>query len=273
MAVRQTKKKKEEIENTAVETPQIVEVGADKSIENTLVGLYKLQTICSKIDKVRINRGELPLEVRDLEDTCMGLQSRIDKYQEAIKEWQQETLAKKEGIKKSQSQIAKYEEQQNNVRNNREYDALSKEIEYENLEIQVCDKKIKEFGAKIADKQEEISKLTAELTSHQADLKVKKDELDEIIAETQKEEESLLAEKEQQEQLLEPRMLAAFNRIRTGCKNGLATVRVERNACGGCFSQIPSQRQIDIKMHKKIIICEFCGRILIDDTIAEMSQQ
>jgi predicted nucleic acid-binding Zn-ribbon protein len=240
----------------------------DKSVESTLITLYKLQTIYSRIDKVRIIRGELPLEVSDLEDECLGLQVRIDKFDETVKDYQGQISAMQEEIKKSQMQIAKYKEQLDNVRNNREYDALSKEIEYEELDIQLNEKKIRELGANITDKDVEIENLRTELNQAKTDLDLKKEELNAIISETEKEENELLAQIKKQEAKIELRMLNAFTRIRTNMRNGLATVKVDRNACGGCFNKISPQRQLDIRMHKKIIVCEFCGRILVDDEIA-----
>ncbi len=250
-----------------------LESGIDKSVENTLIALYKLQTIYSRIDKVRVIRGELPLEVNDLEDECLGLQARIDKFEETAKDYQNQIYEKQELIKKSQAQIAKYKEQLDNVRNNREYDALSKEIEYEELDIQLNEKKIRELIAKITDKKAEIESLSIELGRAKKDLDSKKEELNTIIAETEKEENDLLAQAKEQEVKIEPRMLNAFTRIRTNMRNGLATVKVDRNACGGCFSKISPQRQLDIRMHKKIIVCEFCGRILVDDEIASLASE
>ena len=247
------------------------ESGVDKSVESTLIALSKLQTIFSRIDKVRVIRGELPLEVNDLEDECLGLKTRIDKFNEVVNDYQSQITEKQECIKRSKTQIAKYKEQLDNVRNNREYDALSKEIEYEDLDIQLNEKKIRENIAKIDDKKAEIEELTKELDITQANLNTKKQELNTIVAETEKEEKDLLEQAKQQEAQMEPRLLNAFTRIRTNMRNGLAAVKVDRNACGGCFSKISPQRQLDIRMHKKIIVCEFCGRILLDDEIASMA--
>ena len=245
--------------------------GVDKSIENTLVALYKLQTIYSRIDKVRVVRGELPLEVSDLEDECLGLQTRIDKFEETVKEYQAQIFDKQELMKKSQAQITKYKEQLDNVRNNREFDALSKEIEYEDLDIQLNEKKIREFTAQITDKKADIEELATELERTKKELNSKKEELNTIVSETEKEEKDLLKQAKKQEAKIDPHRLNAFTRIRTSMRKGLATVKVDRNACGGCFSKISPQRQLDIRMHKKIIVCEFCGRILTDDEIAEMA--
>ncbi|MDR1183047.1 MAG: C4-type zinc ribbon domain-containing protein [Bacteroidales bacterium] len=245
----------------------------EKSVESTLVTLYKLQTIYSRIDKVRIIRGELPLEVSDLEDECLGLQVRIDKFEETTRDYQNQIAVMQEEIKKSQMQIAKYKEQLDNVRNNREYDALSKEIEYEELDIQLNEKKIREMEAQSTDKEAETENLRSELNQAKSDLEVKKEELNAIISETEKEEHDLLEQIKQQEDKIESRMLNAFTRIRTNMRNGLATVKVDRNACGGCFNKISPQRQLDIRMHKKIIVCEFCGRILVDDEIAQFASE
>jgi predicted nucleic acid-binding Zn-ribbon protein len=258
-------------ENKKKSKSEDIDLGVDKTVENTLIALYKLQTIYSRIDKVRVIRGELPLEVSDLEDECLGLQTRIEKFEEAVKEYQAQIFERQEQMKKSQAQIAKYKEQLDNVRNNREYDALSKEIEYEDLDIQLNEKKIREFTAQIADKQTEIEDLSAELEQTKKELNSKKEELNTIVAETEKEEKDLLKQAKKQEAHIDTHRLNAFTRIRTNMRNGLATVKVDRNACGGCFSKISPQHQLDIRMHKKIIVCEFCGRILIDDEIANMA--
>ena len=263
-----TSKKKESLKLEGVNDP---DSGIDISVENTLIALFKLQTIYSQVDKVRVVRGELPLEVSDLEDECLGLQTRIDKFEEIVKDYQNQIVEKQELIKKSQIQISKYKEQLDNVRNNREYDALSKEIEYEELDIQLNEKKTRELSAFIADKKTDIDTLSTELEQAKAELGSKKKELNTIIAETEKEENELLKQAKEQEVKIEQRRLNAFTRIRTNMRNGLATVKVDRNACGGCFSKISPQRQLDIRMHKKIIVCEFCGRILVDDEIAALA--
>lgn len=271
MAVAKQNKKEENDKIVDIKTPE--DFGADKSVENMLIALYKLQTIFSRIDRVRVIRGELPLEVNDLEDECLGLQTRIDKFKEMIDIYQRDITEKQEFIKKSKNQIAKYKEQLDNVRNNREFDALSKEIEYEDLDIQLNEKKIRESTTKINDKNTEIEELSKELEVTKAELESKKQELNTIIAETEKEETELLEQAKQQETKIDSRMLNAFTRIRTNVRNGLATVKVDRNACGGCFSKISPQRQLDIRMHKKIIVCEFCGRILVDDEISAMATE
>ncbi|MDR1792137.1 MAG: C4-type zinc ribbon domain-containing protein [Bacteroidales bacterium] len=242
---------------------------SEKSVEETLIALYKLQSIHSKMDQLRIIRGELPLEVDDLNDECQKFQTRIDKHNATILELQNEIVAQKENIKNAQSQIVKYKEQLNNVKNNREFDALSKEIEYEETEIQLCEKHIKEFLAEIDEKTAALQETEESYQTTKADLERKQNELNAIVAETEKEEHILHRTARQQEKGIDARMLAAFTRIRTSVRNGLAAVKVDRNACGGCFSKIADQRQLDIRMHKKIIVCEFCGRILVDSEIAE----
>lgn len=255
--------------NTDVDTDS----GADITVEEKLIALCKLQTTCSKIDKVRTIRGELPLEVRDLEDEYLKIKTRIDNFIESLGIQQVSITEKQEAIKRSNAQILKYKEQLNNVRNNREFDALTKEVEYEELDIQLSEKKIREFSAQIADKEEEIQHLRTNSETIKQELDSKKSELNSIIAETEKEETELLEKVKVYEKNLDSRMLAAFNKIRKNMRNGLAVVKVDRNACGGCFSKISPQRQLDIRMHKKIIACEFCGRILIDDEIIGMSEK
>lgn len=239
------------------------------TIEKKLVSLYKLQQIDSKVDKIRIIRGELPLEVQDLEDQCIGLETRSNKYTEEIQELEKQIQEKNISIKEAKALIKKYEEQQNNVRNNREYEALSKEIEFKNLEIQLFEKRIKEYSAELAIKKTEIEKIIKDLSESRSDLEVKKSELNDIIAETEKEEIELKEKSKEQQAFIEERLLAAYKRIRKGARNGLAVVKIERDACGGCFNKIPPQRILDIKMHKKIIVCEYCGRVLIDEEFAD----
>ena len=244
-----------------------------QSVEGSLIALRKLQIIDSKIDEIRTVRGELPLEVRDLEAACEGIETRIHKIEEVIKEFQGKISERETISKNAAAAIAKYKEQIENVRNNREYDALNKEIEYQTLEIELSDKKIDDFKHSIESKTEEIAQCNAELEVSREELKAKKSELDDIIAETEKEENRLLGNVSQFESAIEPRLLTAFKRIRNNMRNGLAVVKIERDACGGCFSKISPQRQLDIRMHKKIIVCEFCGRILIDDDIADRANQ
>jgi uncharacterized protein len=236
----------------------------DASVEGKLKALYSLQLIDSKIDRLRTIRGELPLEVSDLEDTVAGLQTRVENLQEELNELENQLNEKKQAIKDFQANIKKYEAQQNKVRNNREYDAITKEIEFQNLEIQLAEKRIKEAKAGIEIKSEILEKSRVEFEERAKDLKVKKSELDEIIAETEKEEQDLLKDSEKASSAIEDRLLNAYKRIRSNTRNGLAVVAVERDACGGCFNKIPPQRQLDIRTNKKIIVCEHCGRVLVD---------
>ncbi|MDY0102436.1 MAG: C4-type zinc ribbon domain-containing protein [Lentimicrobium sp.] len=240
----------------------------DISIEKKLVALYSLQQIDSQIDKIRIIRGELPLEVEDLEDEIIGLQTRIDNHIQEVETLKVSVKEKEGAIKDSQSQIKRYEEQQMNVRNNREYDSLSKEIEFQNLEIALAEKRIKEFSHHLSLKNEEIEAAQKVLDERKSDLDIKKSELADIVSETEKEEQNLLKKSEDYQRYIEERLLTAYKRIRKNARNGLAVVSVERDACGGCFSAIPPQRQLDIRMHKKIIVCEYCGRILVDHGLA-----
>lgn len=268
---------KEEIKDTIVEQePPVPEVKHRKepsdeklefSNEQKLVALYNLQQIDSQVDKIRIIRGELPLEVQDLEDEIAGLETRVDNYIQETVLVEKSMLEKKNAIKDSQTLIKRYEEQQMNVRNNREYDSLTKEIEFQNLEIQLSEKRIKEFQNTLEMKKQEIERLQSVLDERRNDLEIKKNELDDIIAETEKEENDLIAMSEKNQNFIEERLLTAYSRIRKNARNGLAVVQIERDACGGCFNKIPPQHQLDIRMHKKIIVCEYCGRILVDDGI------
>lgn len=237
------------------------------SVEEKLRALFELQQIDSKIDKIRVVRGELPLEVRDLEDLVAGLETRIANFNEELKSLEDAIVEKKNIMKDSQALIKKYETQQNKVRNNREYDSITKEIEFQNLEIQLAEKRIKEYKANIIAKKEIAEKSEEELKDRQKDLKLKKKELDEIVSETEKEEALLLKKSKTSEAIIEERLLNAYKRIRTNVMNGLGVVTVERDACGGCFNKIPPQRQLDIRTHKKVIVCEHCGRILVDAEI------
>jgi len=229
--------------------------------------LFELQQIDSKIDKIRTVRGELPLEVRDLEDLVAGLETRVNNFTEELKALEESITEKKNVMKDAAALIKKYETQQGKVRNNREYDAITKEIEFQNLEIQLAEKRIKEYKANIVAKKEVIETSEEDLKDRQKDLKIKKKELDEIISETEKEESSLLKKSKNSESVIEDRLLNAYKRIRTNVMNGLGVVTVERDACGGCFNKIPPQRHLDIKTHKKVIVCEHCGRILVDADI------
>jgi uncharacterized protein len=245
----------------------------DASIEGKLRSLYELQLIDSKIDRLRTVRGELPLEVSDLEDIVAGLETRLNNVTEEVQELENQINEKKQNIKDFQSNIKKYESQQNKVRNNREYDAITKEIEFQNLEIQLAEKRSKEAKAAIMIKSELLEKSKVEFEERSKDLKVKKGELDEIISETEKEEKELLKESEKASAKIEDRLLNAYKRIRANTRNGLAVVTVDRDACGGCYNKIPPQRQLDIRTNKKIIVCEHCGRVLVDGTIIPDEQQ
>ncbi len=239
----------------------------DLSIEEKLRALHELQTVVSEIDKIKTLRGELPLEVQDLEDEIAGLKTRLVNLDDEIKNLDTSINNKKIAIKDSQGLIAKYTEQQNNVRNNREFDSLSKEIEFQTLEIELSEKRIKEFTVDMTAKKEAISESKTQLKEREEDLERKKKELQEITEETKIEEEKLKAKSEKIESFIEPRLLTAFKRIRKNARNGLAVVTIQRDACGGCFANIPPQRQLDIASRKKIIVCEYCGRILVDEKI------
>lgn len=241
----------------------------ESTTEEKLRALYSLQKIDSQIDKIRIIRGELPLEVQDLEDEIVGLETRIDNFTEELKALEDGISEKKNLMTEAKASIKKYEKQQMNVRNNREFDAISKEIEYQNLEIQLAEKRNKEADLKIETKTETISESKDNLKERKADLKHKKSELDEITAETEKEEDKLKRSSNKASKIIEARLITAYQRIRENARNGLAVVAVERDSCGGCFNKIPPQRQMDIKNHKKIIVCEHCGRLLVDSAIDE----
>ena len=241
---------------------------SELSVEERLKTLYQLQTALSAIDEKRLLRGELPLEVQDLEDEIEGLTTRVDKIAADIEEYQKAITTKKGEIADAEASVERYKEQLNEVKNNREYDTLSKEIEFQTLEIELCNKKIREANNKIADKQREMESSQALIAERQGDLDVKKNELEEIMEETRVEEEKLKETVKSLEAKIEGRLLTSFKRIRRNARNGLGIVYVQRDACGGCFNKIPPQRQLDIKMHKKIIVCEYCGRIMIDPELA-----
>ena len=240
----------------------------DLSVEEKLKTLFQLQTALSSIDEKRALRGELPLEVQDLEDEIEGLNTRVEKIQNEIGEFQRAIVQKKGEIATAENSVARYKSQLDEVKNNREYDTLSKEIEFQTLEIELCNKKIREAEARIQDKNAELAASNETIRERQEDLDVKKGELDEIIAETRAEEDKLKEKVKDLEAKIESRLLTSFKRIRKNARNGLGIVYVQRDACGGCFNKIPPQRQLDIKMHKKIIVCEYCGRIMIDPELA-----
>jgi predicted nucleic acid-binding Zn-ribbon protein len=241
---------------------------SELSVEERLKTLYQLQTALSAIDEKRLLRGELPLEVQDLEDEIAGLTTRVEKIAADIEEYQKAITTKKGEIADAEASVERYKEQLNEVKNNREYDTLSKEIEFQTLEIELCNKKIREANNKIADKQHEMESSQALIAERKGDLDVKKNELEEIMEETRVEEEKLKETVKSLEAKIEGRLLTSFKRIRRNARNGLGIVYVQRDACGGCFNKIPPQRQLDIKMHKKIIVCEYCGRIMIDPELA-----
>ena len=240
----------------------------DLSVEEKLKTLYQLQTTLSSIDEKRAMRGELPLEVQDLEDEIAGLDTRIEKIQNEIKDYQSAITMKKGEINEAQSYVDRYQKQLDEVKNNREYDTLTKEIEFQSLEIQLCEKKIKEALVRIDERNHDLEQAAALKDDRLVALADKKSELDEIMQETREEEEKLKAKAKEYETKIEDRLLTSFKRIRKNARNGLGIVYVQRDACGGCFNKIPPQRQLDIKMHKKIIVCEYCGRIMIDPELA-----
>jgi hypothetical protein len=242
--------------------------GKEVSVQEKLKMLYELQTVVSEIDKINTLRGELPLEVQDLEDEIVGLKTRLTNYSDEIKALNIAITNKKSEIKDSKGKIEKYKEQQENVRNNREFDSLSKEMEFQTLEIELCEKRIKEFTQEIKNKSEVSESSEKLLKDREEDLIRKKKELHEITAETAVEEEKLKSKVVKIESVIEDRLVMAFNRIRKNARNGLSVVTVQRDACGGCFNKIPPQRQLDIASRKKIIVCEYCGRILVDKDIA-----
>ncbi len=244
-------------------------VGQEESVEQKLTALYNLQQIDSQIDKIKIVRGELPLEVEDLEDEIEGLETRRSNFREEKDKFEQFIKDKNEAIIESNALIKKYTEQQLNVRNNREYDSLTKEVEFQNLEIQLAEKKIKESKFRIEGIEGDMKEADEKFEMRQQDLAAKKSELTGIIAETEKEEDNLMKKSQGNEKFIEDRLLTAYKRIRKNARNGLAVVKIERDACGGCFNKIPPQHQLDIKLHKKIIVCEYCGRILVDEDLAK----
>lgn len=240
----------------------------DLTVEEKLKTLYELQSMLSEIDKIKTLRGELPLEVQDLEDDVTGLNTHIEKISAEIQELKSRIATNNIEIETSKAKVEQYKEQQDNVRNNREYDFLTKEIEFQSLEVELCEKKIREAKVLIETKSEDITLSEKELEERKKDLEVKKSELNDIVSETKQEEDKLREKASNLETSIEPRLLYAFKRIRKNSRNGLGIVYVERGACGGCFNKIPPQRQLDIRMRKKVIVCEYCGRVLIDPELA-----
>ena len=239
------------------------------SVEDRLKALYQLQIIDSEVDKIRIVRGELPLEIEDLEDLIAGLKTRLEKLVGELEVVNTDLLAKKNSIADAAVLVAKYEKQLKNIKNNREFSSLTKELEYKGLEIQLNEKHIAELQAKVIHKDEVISESKLQIKDREEELSVKNKELAAIVKETEKEEKDLLKRSDKAQVVIEERILTAYGRIRNSVKNGLAVVSVDRDACGGCFNQIPPQRQLDIQMHKKVIVCEHCGRILVDSNILD----
>ncbi len=244
----------------------------DYTVEEKLKSLYQLQLIFSEIDRIKTLRGELPLEVQDLEDEVAGLRTRIANISAEIERIKSEESKRKAKIEEAKAMIAKYTDDQNNVRNNREYDLLAKEIEFQSLEVEFCEKKLRQYAGELKNKDEEIARTEVLLEERIKDLEEKRSELDEIVAETKEEEEKLRERAKTLEATIESRLLQSFKRIRKNTRNGLGVVYVQRDACGGCFNKIPPQRQLDIKMRKKIIVCEYCGRIMIDPELAGIKE-
>lgn len=241
---------------------------AEMPVEQKLKNLYQLQTTLTEIDKIKTLRGELPLEVQDLEDEIEGLKTRINKQEEEVEGLNTDIAARHDKIKEAQDAIVRYKQQLDSVKNNREFDMLNKEIEFQELEVQLQEKKIREAQKAIDERRTAIESSTATINERTEDLKAKRTELEDIVAETKTEEEKLREKSKALELLIEPRLLGAFKRIRKNSRNGLGIVYVQRDACGGCFNKIPPQRQLDIRMHKKVIVCEYCGRILVDPELA-----
>ena len=240
----------------------------DLTVEEKLKALYQLQTYLSAIDEKRALRGELPLEVQDLEDELAGLNTRLEKINSEIEDFRVAVVQKKGEIATAEGSITRYKAQLEEVKNNREYDTLSKEIEFQSLEVELCNKKIKEAGVKVEEKQKELEEAKELIADREAALKEKRAELDDIMQETREEEEKLKNKARDLEEKIEAGLLRSFKRIRKGARNGLGLTVVQRGSCGGCFNKIPPQRQLDVKMHKKVLVCEYCGRILIDPELA-----
>lgn len=239
----------------------------DFSIKEKLVTLFTLQSIDTKIDRIRVVRGELPLEVRDLEDEVEGLTIRVQNISQEIEDIKRQINEQKIFMKDCLSLIKKYEEQQDNVRNNREFDSLNKEIQYQKLEIEHSEKRIIDLARNLEFKTNIFEESSAGIVERKKDLEGKKVELQDIVSETEHEEKKLSKLREELSATIEERLLYSYNRLRTNARNGLAVVCIERDSCGGCFNKIPPQRQMEIKLHRKILVCEYCGRILIDEAV------
>ena len=271
MAKKTTSKKT--AEQPQVEQLTTVMRDVDLTVEKRLVALYTLQSVDSEIDKIQQIRGELPQAVQDLEDEVAGLETRVENFKNEKNECNSSIIQQDKDIAEHTEQIKKYEKQQDNVRNNREYEAINKEIEYKNLEIQLCERHKRDAKDRIKELDRHIEAAIKLMDRRKEELQIKKDELGDIIAETEKDEARLRTKSTEQEQFIEERYLTAYKRIRNNMRNGLAVVTIDRDACGGCFSKIPHQRQMEIRMHKKVIVCEHCGRILVDDNIASKAKE
>ncbi len=239
----------------------------DYSVEEKLLSLVKLQKIDSKLDGLQVLKGELPMEVSDLEDEIAGLHARQTRIEEEINGMQQFIEEKKQAIKDSQDLIKKYEKQSDNVKNNREFEAINKEIEMQTLEVKLAEKHIKDATEDIAEKAKQLEAAKKAVAAKEGNLKNKKSELEKIIGETDKEERQYNKLAESARADVDDRLLVSYDRIRKNYRNGLAVVPVERDACGGCFNAVPPQKQSDIRQRKKIIVCENCGRILVDEDL------
>ena len=240
------------------------------SVEQKLLALFTLQQIDSQINTIKIIRGELPLEVQDLEDEIAGLETRASNFEKEVADLNETITGRQTAIKASKGMIKKYDEQISEVKNNREYDSLTKELDFQKLEIELSEKKIKEARFKIENLDTEIAGTKDKLKERNIDLKAKESELTDIVKDTEKEEDALSKQSLENEKFIEDRLLTAYKRIRENARNGLAVVQIERDACGGCFNKIPPQHQLDIRMHKKIIVCDYCGRILVDQDVADV---
>ena len=239
------------------------------SVEDRLRALHQLQIIDSQVDKIRIVRGELPVEIEDLEDLIVGLKTRLEKLTNELDEVNTGLSAKQNSILDAAELVKKYEKQLKNIKNNREFSSLTKELEYKNLEIELNEKHVNDLQAKILHKKEIIEESNLQIKDREEELKVKNTALEAIVKETEKEEKSLMKKSDKAQKVIEERLLNSYRRIRSSVKNGLAVVSVSRDACGGCFNQVPPQRQLDIQMHKKVIVCEHCGRILVDGNLLD----
>ncbi len=242
------------------------------SVEERLRTLYKLQMYLSEIDTIKTLRGELPLEVADLDDEIAGLGTRISKFELDLRDIESSSLQQKLKIETSNAKIEKYNTQLENVRNNKEFDHLTKEVEFETLEIELAEKRTREFSQKQKDLSVLIEEANSQLNEKKLDLEQKQKELEDIVSETKANEEKIREKAKKVEESIEPRLVTAFRRIRKNARNGLGIVPIQRGACGGCFNKIPPQRQMDIKLGKKIIVCEYCGRIMIDPEFAGIDQ-